>query len=159
MKKIFLLILFLALPVWADMVLYGKPSIKPYRLSFEDALYVSMFLTAIIETFLLWCFKFRGWKVLTYFFILNLISNLIVNLALAQIHTLHVVPETVSVSVLEFGVVVLEAGLLGLMTGYHKKVWLTVFGTNLASFLIGLFFFRRLFYIIELIINSLRNGA
>ena len=93
MKKILIFILlFLCFPVWAD-VLDDTPIssggfvsfwqfVRAYHIS---PIFFAMGLTAVIETFLLWCFKYRTWKVLTYFFILNLISNFLVNLGAAEL--------------------------------------------------------------------------
>ena len=98
-------------------------------------LLVAMFLTAIVETFLFWCFRYRDWKVLSYFFILNLISNLLVNLAYQNLW--GIIPKNSLILSLEVAVVLFEACLLGVMTGHNKKLWLSVFLTNLCSFLLG----------------------
>ena len=98
-------------------------------------LLVAMPLTAIVETFLLWCFRYRGWKVLSYFFVLNLISNLLINLAYRNLW--GIVPKDVLILSLELIVILFEVTLLGLMTGYNKKLCFSVFFTNLCSFLLG----------------------
>jgi len=138
MTKIILLLflIFFPLSCFAD-VLDGTPESFRY---FEQNYHISpilfaMWLTAVIETFLLWCFKYRTWKVLIYFFILNLISNFLVNALYSYYGDIWLVP------VLELGAVVFEAALLGLMTGYNKKLWLSVFATNLISFLTGVLLF------------------
>ena len=95
----------------------------------------AMLLTAVIETFVLWCFKYRGWKVLSYFCVLNLVSNFLINLT--YYHTWMLMPKYVLIPILEFSVVIFEASLLGLMTGYNKKLWLSVFLTNLISYTTG----------------------
>ena len=99
----------------------------------------AMGLTAVIETFLLWCFKYRGWKVLSYFFILNLISNFLANFVYQNLWGM--VQKDILILSLELAVVLFEAILLGIMTGYNKKLWFSVFLTNLCSFLFGVFLF------------------
>ena len=94
-----------------------------------------MFLTAVIETIVLWCLKYRGWKVLSYFFVLNLVSNFLLNCT--YFHIFGIAPKYVLIPALEISVVIFEAGLLGLMTGYSKRVWGSVFLTNLISSSIG----------------------
>ena len=161
MKKIlFFILLFLCFPVWADVlddrVVPLHTFLKHYHIS---SVLFTMILTAVIETSVLWCFKYRGWKILTYFFILNLISNFIVNLGATEL-PLHIcftffdnacfmysgggMFDTIyyyCILFLELFAVVFEAGLLGLMTGYNKKLWLSVFLTNLISFLLGVLLF------------------
>ena len=95
----------------------------------------AMLITAVTETILLWCLKYRGWKVLTYFFILNLVSNFLVNFVYQ--HTYYMLPKVALIPMLEFGVYAFEVALLGLMTGYNKKLFICVFLTNLFSYSLG----------------------
>lgn len=159
-RPLFWVILFLCFPVWADVLepneVFPHTFLQHHRIL---SVLFAMFLTAVIETFLLWCFKYRTWKVLTYFFILNLISNFLVNLGAAEL-PFHIcftffnndcfmysgggMLNTVyyyCIPFLELFAVVFEIGLLGLMTGYNKKLWLSVFATNLISFLTGVLLF------------------
>lgn len=99
----------------------------------------AMFLTAIIETFVLWCFRYRKFWVLVWFFVLNLVSNFIVNLVYQNLY--YVVPHIVLVPVLELSVVVFEFFGMGLVTQYTKKMCMIVFFTNLVSFLTGIILF------------------
>lgn len=137
MKKIlFFILLLLCFPVLADVLSDTPESFRQFERTYHvSPIFFAMSLTAIIETFLLWCFKYRGWTVLTYFFILNLISNFIINTIYDYSGDGLLVPA------LEVGAVVFEAGLLGLMTGYNKKMWLSVLATNLISFLTGVLLF------------------
>ena len=64
----------------------------------------AMFLTAVIETFVLWCLRYRGWKVLSYFFVLNLVSNFLINFT--YFNTWMLMPKYVLIPVLEFSVVI-----------------------------------------------------
>lgn len=139
-KVLFLILLLLSFSVLADVLTEREE----FFFKLESAYHIppfllTMFLTAVIETFFLWCFGYRGWKVLTCFFVLNLISNLVVNLVYESIW--RIAPYYVLVPTLESGVVLFEAGLLGLMTGYNKKLWLSVLATNLLSFLTGVLLF------------------
>ena len=155
MKKfLFFILLFLIFPVWADVLepdeVFPHTFLQHYHIS---SVLVAMFLTAVVETILLWCFKYRGWKVLTYFFILNLISNFLVNLGAEVLPELFIEDDVYFYSgrlgqlyyycipFLELFAIVFEAGLLGLMTGYNKKLWISVFLTNLTSFLTGVLLF------------------
>lgn len=132
----FLFLIFLSLSCFADVLTDTPESFINFRRTYHiSPILFAMGLTAIVETFLLWCFKYRGWKVLTYFFILNLISNFLINAIYGYYGDIYWVP------VLELGVVLFEAALLGLMTGYNKKLWLSVFATNLISFLLGVLLF------------------
>lgn len=144
----------LCFPVWADVLepneVFSHTFLKHYHIS---SVLFAMTLTAVIETSVLWCFKYRGWKVLTYFFILNLISNFLVNLGAEVLPELLMEDDAYyyrgrleqlyycCIPFLELFAVVFEAGLLGLMTGYNKKLWISVFLTNLASFLLGVLLF------------------
>ena len=95
----------------------------------------AMLLTAIIETFVLWCLKYRTWKVLICFFMLNLISNFLVNAIYGYSGDVRMMPS------LELGAVIFEASLLGLVANYSVKLWLSVICTNLVSFLVGILLF------------------
>ena len=141
MKKIlFFVLLFSCFPVWADVLSEREEFFRNLEYNYHvPPILFTMFLTAVIETFLLWFFRYRKWKVLTYFFILNLISNLIVNSVYDEIW--RMAPYYILVPLLEMGVVLFEIGLLGLMTGYNKKLWISVFATNLVSFLTGVLLF------------------
>lgn len=100
---------------------------------------MAMFLTATIETLLLYFLKYRDWKILSYFFSLNLISNLCVNVIYSYV--CHINPLGLTVALLELGVLLFEITLLGLMSGYNKKLYLSVFATNLCTFLLGVLLF------------------
>ncbi len=102
-------------------------------------LLLAMFSTATVETILLYALKYRGWKILEYFFLLNLLSNLIVNIVYSN--TWNMLPHYILVPLLEISVVLFEAFLLGLKVGYDKKLWGAVFLTNLGSFLLGVLLF------------------
>ncbi len=99
----------------------------------------AMFLTATVETFLLGCFGFRQKKVLTAFFILNLISNFMVNLIYQ--YTWNMAPKYILIPLLEIGVVVFEISGLSVITGLRTKLCVSVLLTNLSSYLLGLFLF------------------
>ena len=153
-KLLFFVLLFLCFPVWADLlddrVAPLHTFLKHYHVS--SVLFV-MVLTAVIETFLLWCFKYHGWKILSYFFILNLISNFLVNYGAEVLPEFFIEDDVYfyrgrieqlyyyCIPFLELFVVVFEASFLGLMTGYNRKLWISVFLTNLISFLTGIFLF------------------
>ena len=156
-KVVFLLFVLFSPPCLADLLPLDSelPKLVIFLKNYHIPLVpFAMFLTAIVETFLLWCFKYRGWKVLTYFFILNLISNLGINIISDIICRFIVdffeIPGyglayrevfNYCVPFFELSVVLFEASLLGLMTGYNKKLWLSVFATNLISFLLGVLLF------------------
>ena len=95
----------------------------------------AMLITAVVETIVLWCCKYRVWKVLTYFFILNLTSNFLVNFIYRQ--TYYMLPKIALVPMLEFGVYVFEVALLGVMTGYNKKLFLSVLLSNVITYTLG----------------------
>ena len=95
----------------------------------------AMLITAVVETIVLWCCKYRGWKVLTYFFVLNLVSNFLVNFIYRQTYGMW--PKIALVPTLEFGVYVFEVVLLGLMTGYNKKLFLSVLLSNVITYTLG----------------------
>jgi len=95
----------------------------------------AMFLTAVIETIVLWCCRYRGWKVLSYFFVLNLVSNFLVNFAYR--HTYYMLPKTMLVPLLEFSVYLFEVGFLGILLGYNKKLFSCVLLSNLISYSLG----------------------
>ena len=95
----------------------------------------AMLITAIIETIVLWCCKYRGWKVLSYFFILNLVSNFLVNFTYRRVYGLW--PKIILVPALELGVYIFEVALLGLMTGYNKKLFLSVLLSNIITYSLG----------------------
>ena len=99
----------------------------------------AMFLTASIETFILWCLRYHKFRVLVWFFVLNLISNFIVNVVYQNLY--YVVPHIVLVPGLELSVVIFEILGLGLLTRYTKKICVSVFFTNLISFLTGVILF------------------
>lgn len=99
----------------------------------------AMFLTAIIETIVLWCLRYRKFLVLVWFFVLNLISNFIVNVIYQNFY--YVIPKLVLIPILEISVVIFEILGLGLLTRYTKKMCVTVFFTNLISFLTGVILF------------------
>ena len=94
-----------------------------------------MLITAITETIVLWCCRYRGWKVLSYFFVLNLISNFLVNFTYRQVYGLW--PKIILVPSLELGVYVFEVALLGLMTGYNKKLFWSVLLSNVVTYTLG----------------------
>ena len=120
-----------------------------------------MLLTALIEVFVLWCFKYRKRAVLIYFAILNLISNFIVNVLRAgfwvwgawffsfllceilgtDIYYCNKMPEWICIPFLELGAVLFEFILLGIKAGYSKKLLFVVFICNLISFLTGVILF------------------
>ena len=95
----------------------------------------AMFLTAGIETFGMWCCGYRKRRVLSYFFVLNLISNLAANLFYQN--TQLAVPDNWLVFGIETAVVLFEIALLGLMTGYNRKMTACVLIMNLLSFACG----------------------
>ena len=99
----------------------------------------AMFATSIIETFVLWVLKYRRFWVLAYFFVLNLVSNFIINVIYQNFY--YIAPKIVLVSGLEFCVFVFESMLMGIVVGYNGKMFLSVFLTNLISFLVGVFLF------------------
>jgi len=94
-----------------------------------------MLITAITEAIVLWCCRYRGWKVLSYFFVLNLISNFLVNFTYRQVYGLW--PKIILVPVLELGVYIFEAVFLGLMTRYNKKLFLSVLLSNVMTYTLG----------------------
>ena len=94
-----------------------------------------MFLTAIIEVFLLWFCRYHSWKILAYFFGLNLISNLLANLLYQNLY--YTLPKIILIISLELTVYLFEVGLLGLMTGYNRKLFLCVLLTNLMTYVLG----------------------
>ena len=100
---------------------------------------IAMLLTAIIETFVLWCLRYRKFWVLVYFFVLNLISNFIVNFIYQNIW--YVVPKIVIVPVLELSVFIFEIFFMGIYVGYNKKMFASVFLTNFISFMTGVILF------------------
>ena len=96
---------------------------------------IAMFITAVVETIVLWCCKYRYWKELGYFFLLNLISNFLVNFTYQ--HIWNMMPKGVLIFLLELGVYVFEVTLFGLITGYRKKMFFCVLLTNLISYSLG----------------------
>ena len=96
---------------------------------------VAMLITAVVETIVLWCCGYRSWKLLIYFFVLNLASNFLVNFTYQ--HVYHMLPKIVLVPLLEFAVYVFEVGFLGLMTGYNRKLLLCVLLSNVVSYGLG----------------------
>lgn len=135
---IFFALLFLSLTCHADVL--DRFPLNWIRHTYHiPPILFTMLLTATLETSLLWCFKYRGWKILSYFFTLNLISNLLVNLIYQNIF--GIIPKDILIFSLELAVVIFEVGFLGLMTKYNKKLWVSVFSTNLFSFLLGVFLF------------------
>jgi len=99
----------------------------------------AMFLTAIIETICLRLVGYTRFVVLGYFFIINLVSNFCVNVVYQSICCN--IPQWVEILLLESGVVVFEILCLGLITRYTKKMAISVFLTNLISFLTGVILF------------------
>ena len=96
---------------------------------------IAMLITAVTETIVLWLCKYHGWKVLSYFFVLNLISNFLVNHIYH--HTYYMLPKLALVPLLELSVYVFEVVLLGLMTGYNKKLFLSVLLSNIITYSLG----------------------
>lgn len=113
----------------------------------------AMFFTATVETFLLWCFNYRRWKVLSYFFAINLISNLCVNTVYHSIFFFNLknylsnyaehfdLANWISIFFLELLVILFEIILLRLAVKYDKKLLFAVSCTNLISFLLGTLLF------------------
>lgn len=95
----------------------------------------AMLITAVTETIVLWVCKYRNWKVLAYFFVLNLISNFLINFTYR--YTYYMFPKIILVPLLELGVYVFEVSLLGLMTGYNKKLFWCVLLSNIITYSIG----------------------
>jgi len=95
----------------------------------------AMLITAVTETIVLWWCRYRSWKVLSYFFVLNLISNFLVNFTYRQMYGLW--PQIILVPSLELGVYLFEVVLLGLMTGYNRKLFLCVLLSNLITYSLG----------------------
>ena len=95
----------------------------------------AMLITAISETIFLWFCRYRSWRILGYFFILNLISNFTANVVYRNAY--YVLPKIVLVLLIEFGVYVFEIGLLGLATGYNKKLFLCVLLSNIITYSLG----------------------
>ena len=99
-----------------------------------------LIINAVIETFVLWCFKYRKPSILIYYALLNIISNCAVNSIYHITHT-----ETVMfVLTLEVLAVLFEFALLGLKTGYTKRVFWAVLACNVISFLFGVWVFLGL---------------
>jgi len=98
-----------------------------------------MFLTACIETLLMRLFGYRKFLVLVYFFVINLISNFLVNITYQNVYLS--ISTWLYVLLLELMVVLFEIGLLGIMTGYTGKMVKCVFFTNLISFFVGFLLF------------------
>ena len=94
-----------------------------------------MLITAVVETIVLWCCKYRSIKTLCYFFLLNCISNLTLNLTYQ--HIWMMAPKIILVPLLEFLVYVFETGFLGLATGYNKKLFLCVLLSNIITYSLG----------------------
>ena len=92
-----------------------------------------MFLAGTIETFILWCFKYRGWKNLSYIFVVNLVSNFIVNMC----YTYLDMRSPYWVLMLEMGAVLFEFLLLGITLKYSKKLLGSIVVANFASFFLG----------------------
>ena len=90
---------------------------------------ISMILTGILETYCLWCFGYKRREVLTYFFILNLLSNYAVNILYTQQHY--------GIIVLEISAICFESLALGLLTKYSWKLFWDVTKTNIISFVVG----------------------
>ena len=138
MKKYLLCLLFLLLsmPALADVWFPRYTCENIFEGLGSNTLWFAMFSTAIIETVLLFCFKYRNWKVLAYFFLLNLMSNCLLNTFGAM--WIDRGPEIPRLLCAEILVVVVETGALSLMTGLTGRLCLCVFMTNLVSFLTGL---------------------
>lgn len=98
-----------------------------------------MFLTALVETCFLWCFKYRRKKLLFFYFVLNLISNFVANISYQKLW--GIIPQGWLIFILETGVLFFEIVLFGLADGYNKKLYYSVFLTNLISFLFGVLLF------------------
>lgn len=98
-----------------------------------------MLLTAVIETTCLRLFGYKKFSVLAYFFIINLVSNYLVNILFQKFY--YDLPKIALVPMLEISVVIFEILCLGLMTRYTKKMSVSVFFTNLISFLTGVILF------------------
>lgn len=102
-------------------------------------IFFAMFLTALVETCLLWCFKYRSKKLLFFYFVLNLISNFVANISYQKLW--GIIPQGWLIFILETGVLFFEIVLFGLTIGYNKKLYYSVFLTNLISFLLGILLF------------------
>ena len=151
MKKFFLifclLYVFFVAPALANPVVEIAPitMLLPTQfMSKYPLLYVyfiiSMFIAGIVETFFLWVFGHKGWKVLTYFFAINLISNYAVNILYHHHYGVN------TVLLLEIAAIIFETIALGLLTKYSWKLLWDVTKTNIISFILGivvlvLFFF------------------
>ena len=102
-------------------------------------LLTTMLLTAIIETIFLWWCGYHRVLVLAYFFGLNMISNCSANILYKQMT--YMAPKPMLMILLELGVILFEYALLGLLTGYSKKLISCVALANAFSFIIGLILF------------------
>ena len=102
-------------------------------------LLTTMFLTAIIETIFLWWCNFRKVLALVYFFGLNLLSNCAANIVYAQL--IQTTPKLFLMVAIEICVILFETAMLGLLTGYSKKMFTCVLLSNLFAFFVGLIVF------------------
>ena len=103
-------------------------------------LYISaMFLTAIIETIVFRLCGYKKFYVLACFFIINLISNFLINVFYQNFY--YIAPKTFLIVTLELFVVLFEFVFMGLFLKYSQKMFIYIFLTNVLSFLIGLSLF------------------
>lgn len=99
----------------------------------------AMVLTAGVETLVMRCLRYRGFWLLTWFFVLNLASNFALNWAYAKYW--YLAPKIVMIGGLELAAFVLESLLFGIFAGYGKKMFGSVFLANLISFGLGVLLF------------------
>ena len=95
----------------------------------------AMFLTAITESIILWLCRYRSWMILVYFLGLNLISNFLANSVYQYMY--YTAPKIALILLIELGVYVFEVGLLGLATGYNKKLFYCVLLSNIITYSLG----------------------
>ena len=100
----------------------------------------AMFLAGVVETFILWRFRYRGWKNLIYIFVVNLLSNYIVNQYYDYVlWRVQVIP--IAILILETAAILFETLLLGIVLKYSKKLFGSVVLANIVSFFVGLVIF------------------
>ena len=135
MKKLFLfgICFFIAFSAFSNPIALDGP-IRPH-LSVLNKFIIYMILTGIIETFVLWCFRYRGWKNLSFIFVVNLISNFLTNICID--YWKHILRNFFGILLLETLVVLFEYLLLGIRLKYTKKLFWTIVVANLVSFFIG----------------------
>lgn len=122
------------------MTLFALPSIDPLLLA-------AAFLTIVIEVPFFWLCGYRRWQFCAWFACVNGVSNLLLNESLASFYTNPWYEYILLFS--EVIVVFLEFSLCWLLIHERaRKLFITVFLSNLISYLFGIYIFPYIAYFI-----------